>query len=111
MNRETGIATLQAVIASGKESRSGLARALGIDASQVSRIASGQFRRMSGHALEVCELAWSIQAREQARIKRPELADRLSRLAVQLTEKNPDAAQALAGMLQTLVEEQDNAIK
>lgn len=107
MNKEIGIATLRAVIDSGKESQSSLARELGIDASQVSRIASGRFRRMSGHALSVCKLARSIQSREQAQIKRPELADRLSRLAVQLTEKNPDAAQALAGMLQTLVEEQD----
>lgn len=111
MDRETGMAALQAIIASGEESRSSIARALGIDASQVSRIASGQFRKMSGHALDVCKFAWSIQAQEQARIKRPELANKLSRLAVQLTEKNPEAAQALAGMLQTLIEGQDRASK
>lgn len=107
MNRETGIAALRSVITSGVESRSSIARLLGIDASQVSRIASGKFRRMSGHALDVCKFAYSIQAREQAIRKRPELADQLSKLAIQLTEKNPDAAQALVGMLQTLVEGQD----
>lgn len=107
MNRETGIATLQEVIASGAESRSSLARKLNIDASQVSRIASGKFRRMSGHALDVCKLASSIQSQKQAQIKRPELAERLSQLALQLTDKNPDAAQALVSMLQTLIEKQD----
>lgn len=100
------MAALQSVIASGVESRSSIARVLGIDASQVSRIASGKFRRMSGHALDVCKLAYSIQSREQAHIKRPELANRLSELAAELTEKNPDAAQALVGMLQTLVAEE-----
>lgn len=62
---------------------------------------------MSGHALDVCKLASSIHSRKQAQIKRPELAERLSQLALQLTDKNPDAAQALVSMLQTLIEKQD----
>lgn len=105
MNKEIGIAALRAIILSGEESRSSIGRKLGIDASQVSRIASGNFRRMTGHAFEVCKFALSKQAQNNARVKNPELIAKLSTLAIQFVENNPNAAQALIGMLETIVEE------
>jgi transcriptional regulator with XRE-family HTH domain len=107
MNKEAGVAALQAIIKSDTESMSSIARKLGVDASQVSRIASGKFRRMTGHALNVCKFALSLQAQQQARKADPELTDKLSLLAAQLVNKNPEAAQALAGILHTLIDDKD----
>lgn len=107
MNKEIGISALRAVIASGDESMSSIARRLNIDASQVSKIASGKFSRMTGNALDVCKFALSIQAQKQARIINPELNDQLSLLTAQLVEKNPVAAEALAGVLHTLINNRD----
>lgn len=105
MNKETGIAALKAVIASKVESRSSLARKLGIDASQVSRIASGQFRRMSGNALNVCKFAYSLQALDQARSKAPKLTTELESKMAQLITISPGAAEALTHMLDVLIED------
>ncbi|MDI1310202.1 MAG: hypothetical protein PSV17_12350 [Methylotenera sp.] len=65
---------------------------------------------MSGNALNVCKLAQSILTKENAYATNPELVGRLSLLAEQLTEKNPDAAHSLVGMLQTLIAEHDLAL-
>ena len=103
MNKEIGIAALKAVISSGKESQSSIAKRLGIDASQVSKIASGNFKRMSGHALKVCKFALKMQAHEHVIIKNPELTEKLNFLTEKFVDTNPSAAQALIDMLEILI--------
>jgi len=106
MNKEDGISVLREVIASGEYSMSGIARELGVDPSQVSKIASGKFARMTGHALDVCKFAYKIKLSDQVREKKPALVNELNELTNLLVQKNPQAAKALVGMLQTMVNQQ-----
>lgn len=102
MNKEYGVSILRNLIDSGVESTASIARSLNISQSQVSRIASGNFKKMTGNALNVCNFAYSIYARNKIEIDRPEIAGRLNLLAIQFVEKNPEAAQALIGILEAL---------
>lgn len=104
MDKNTGIFAINKVISSGLETRSSIALKLGIHTSQVSRVAAGKFKKMSGNALEVCKFAQSILVEKEAIYLHPEIAQRLSSLSSKLALKNPTAAQALVGMLETLIE-------
>jgi hypothetical protein len=105
MDKESGLAAVRFAITSGRTSQSNIATALGIDQSQVSRIAAGKFRRMSGHALNVCKYAYSLQAVDQANSKDPKLASDLERKVAQLITISPNAAEALTHMLDALIDE------
>ena len=105
MDKKLGLAAIRAAIASGRTSQINIATALGIDQSQVSRIAAGKFRRMSGHALNVCKYAYSLQAIDQANSKDPRLASELERKVAQLITISPNAAEALTYMLDALIDD------
>lgn len=60
MDKVTGISVLRQALALPQVSRSSIGRALGIDASQVSRIAAGRFVKLDGHALRVCKYAQGL---------------------------------------------------
>lgn len=105
MDKESGLLALRTVISSEIASRSSIAKELGIDPSQVSRIAAGKFRRMSGHALDVCKFALALQAAEHARTSQPSLIANIDRKVAKLTALSPNAAIALDTMLSALIEE------
>lgn len=69
------------------------------------KIASGKFAKMTGHALNVCKFANKIKVFDQARKKRPGLVNELNELTDLLVQKNPQAAKALVGMLQAMINE------
>ena len=101
MNREVGISALRELISSGKETQTSIALRLGIDASQVSKIASGKFRKMSGNALNICKFSYLTQINELVKHQEPDLVNRLN----ELTASNPIAAHALVGILEKLIGE------
>jgi hypothetical protein len=104
MNKSTGVKALKKVVRLRLETLSSIGRLFGIHASQVSRIAAGKFERMSGNALKICIYAQSKLDEIEAFKKQPELADRLNVLTTQLALKDPYAAHALLGLLETLIE-------
>lgn len=107
MDKENGVSVLKEVIMSGHYSMSRIGRELGIDPSQVSRIAAGDFVKMTGHALNVCKFAYKIKLSTQMSETRPALVNELNELTNLLVQKNPQAADALVKMLQTMINEQE----
>lgn len=101
MDKVTGISVLKQALALPEVSRSSIGRALGIDASQVSRIAAGRFVKLDGHALRVCKYAQSLVfGSTQPPLETPLGADsRLQRLAA----FNPSAAKAVSDLIDALL--------
>jgi hypothetical protein len=104
MNKESGVRALRSVIASGDITRSEIARVLDIHPSQVSRIASGEFKRMDGHALQVCKYAQSIAALKAAKNGNLALAGELEAKVLRLVRLSPQVATSLSNMLDALEE-------
>lgn len=84
-------------------SRSSIARDLGIDSSQVSRISAGQFVKLEGHALRVCKYAQQLVQDSEARSNRADFADVEEKLA-RLSAINPWAARAVSDLINALAE-------
>lgn len=108
MDRVHGIRALNTFLSQGG-TRSFIAKRLGIHPSQVSRIASGQFVRLEGHALRVCKFAHSMTEKEQ--IKRDISPDRLVRLQTLLFDlltKCPQAADGLEILMRSLADQMQN---
>ncbi|WP_414486541.1 hypothetical protein [Stenotrophomonas maltophilia] len=101
MDKVTGISMLKQALARPEVSRSSIGRALGIDASQVSRIAAGHFVKLDGHALRVCKYAQQIlegtAGVTHAFEKGFEVRFR------QLESLNPKAAKAVSELLDALL--------
>ncbi len=80
-------------------SRSKLGRDLGIDPSQVSRIAAGHFVKLEGHALKLCKYAQVlILSRKATQVGAATLDTKLA----QLLAVNPEAAKALSELIDAL---------
>lgn len=104
MDRTSAIQTLNELLESGRETRSSIARKLSIHPSQVSRIASGNFIRLDGHALKVCKFAQSATGAE--RLRKQELPDqycRLQSLLIELLEQHPEVADGLEMLMESLI--------
>lgn len=104
MDKETGIKVLKEVIRSGKTTRSYIANEFNVDQSQVSRIVNGKFKRMSGHALEICKFAYRLQIIDQANEGDKKLIPELEQKLIQLAVARPQAAEALNALLSALVD-------
>jgi transcriptional regulator with XRE-family HTH domain len=110
MDREHGIRILNNLLQRGMETRSSIAKRLGVHPSQVSRIAAGQFVRLEGHALRVCKLAQSMTEKDQ--ILHNVLPDRIIRLQALLSDllsKYPEVADGLELLMRSLAEQRKNA--
>ncbi|WP_407352154.1 hypothetical protein [Luteimonas sp. R10] len=83
--------------------RSTIARALGIDPSQVSRIAAGRFVKLDGHALKVCKYAQHLVQDHGAHSGPSSFADVECKLA-RLSAINPWAARAVSDLIDALAE-------
>lgn len=101
MDKVTGISVLRQALALPEVSRSSVGRALGIDASQVSRIAAGRFVKLEGHALRVCKYAQGLIAGSNPAGLEPQLASD-SRL-LELAAANPQAAKAVSDLIDALL--------
>lgn len=100
MDKVTGIKVLKQALAMQGVSRSSIGRDLGIDASQVSRIAAGRFVKLDGHALRVCKYAQALVAGAGAAA--PQRASSLEARITELVAFNPAAAKALAELIEAL---------
>lgn len=104
MEKANAVKILNDLLKSRAVTRSSIAKRLGIHPSQVSRIASGQFIRLDGHALKVCKFAQSIASAEMLRRNMPtDRTTKLQNLLAQLLEQDPDAADGLELVLNSLV--------
>ena len=104
MDRTSAIQTLNDLLETGRETRSSIARKLSIHPSQVSRIASGNFIRLDGHALKVCKFAQSET--EADRLRKEEIPDqfcRLQSLLIALLEQHPEVADGLEMLMESLI--------
>jgi len=101
MDKVTGIGVLKQALALPGVSRSSIGKALGIHASQVSRIAAGRFVKLEGHALRVCKYAHGLMAAPSARETNavPALESKMARLVA----ANPSAARALSDLIEALL--------
>lgn len=107
MDRTSAIQILNELLETGRETRSSIARKLNIHPSQVSRIASGKFIRLEGHALKVCKLAQSTIEVERHKNQNP--ANQLSRmqsLLIELLEERPEVANTLEMLMESLISPQ-----
>lgn len=103
MDKVTGISLLRQALALPQVSRSSIGRALGIDASQVSRIAAGRFVKLEGHALRVCKYAQGLLFAEPT----PPAGDTraLEAKLHRLSAVNPGALVAISQLIDTLLVE------
>lgn len=104
MDRTSAIQILNELLETGRETRSSIARKLNIHPSQVSRIASGEFIRLDGHALKVCKFAQSVIEVERHQNQSP--ANQLSRmqsLLIELLEERPEVANTLEMLMESLI--------
>lgn len=101
MDKVTGISVLKQALALPEVSRSSIGRALGIDASQVSRIAAGRFVKLDGHALRVCKFAQKLllEWRQRPVSSPDDITTRFSQLAA----FNPQAARAVSDLVDSLL--------
>lgn len=101
MDKVTGIGMLKQALTLPGVNRSSIGKALGIHASQVSRIAAGRFVKLEGHALRVCKYAHDLVAAPTSREMNvvPALESKMARLAV----ANPSAARALSDLIEALL--------
>ncbi|WP_448121892.1 hypothetical protein [Xanthomonas arboricola] len=81
--------------------RSSIARALKIDASQVSRIAAGRFAKLDGNALKVCKYAQLLVHGKKMHSGVASASD-LGRKLAQLSSINPGAARAISDLIDAL---------
>lgn len=108
MNKTAAIRTLNAVISSGV-TRTDIAKKLKIHPSQVSRIASGDFKRLDGNALRVCKYAHMLSLARAPDGRLPCGAEELGTKLARLMQLNPDAAAALSEMLDALIHDDARA--
>ncbi|MER2050372.1 MAG: hypothetical protein ABS932_02515 [Stenotrophomonas sp.] len=101
MDKVTGIKVLRQALTMQGISRSSIGRDLGIDASQVSRIAAGRFVKLDGHALRVCKYAQALVTGAGA--TDPQRASSLEARIADLVAFNPVAAKALAELVEALM--------
>lgn len=101
MDKVTGIHVLKQALALPGVSRSSIGKALGIHASQVSRIADGRFVKLEGHALRVCKYARGLVSVPATRELngQPTLESKMARLVA----ANPNAAKALSDLIEALL--------
>lgn len=101
MDKVTGISVLKQALALPEVSRSSIGRALGIDASQVSRIAAGRFVKLDGNALKVCKFAQRVmlEARQRTVSSPDDITIRFSQLAA----SNSEAARAVSDLVDSLL--------
>lgn len=102
MDKAAALAFLHAAQQLPGVSFSSIGRAVEVDPSQVSRIASGAFVRLDGHALKVCKYAQGLVQAETARLE----GDAYSVLAgklIFLAGVNPQAARAIHDLIDALV--------
>lgn len=90
---------LKALISSGIASQSDISRATGVHQSQISRILSGNVRRLSKNVQKLCTYAGSVTT---ARIP-PDIETRLSSALEKLTANGPEEAMALENLVAGLV--------
>lgn len=102
MNKASAVQTLNAVIEGGV-TRTAIAKRLRVHPSQVSRIASGNFKRLDGHALRVCKYAQTLAINAERVPGLPSPAEELEAKLIRLMQVNPEAAVALSEMLDALV--------
>lgn len=103
MDKITGLNYLREILDRGLESHCSIANKLDMHPSQVSRIANGKFRRMSGNALRVCKFARMLSAKYAANNLNPDLLGRLEDRVARLVQLSPEAAEALTEILGVLV--------
>jgi hypothetical protein len=101
MDRATGLAALNTVIAERLASRSVIARNNGVHPSQISRIAAGHFKRLDGHALKVCKYAQKLLVRH--RMGGDAQVEVLGRKMMELVSTQPEVATALNVMLDAML--------
>lgn len=101
MDRASGLAALNTVIARRLATRSAIAREVGVHPSQVSRIAAGHFKKLDGHALRVCKFAQSLAIRHSGAGNTQ--AEALGRKMLELASTQPEVATALSVMLDAML--------
>lgn len=101
MDKVTGIGVLKQALALPGVNRSSIGKALGIHASQVSRIAAGRFVKLEGHALRVCKHARGLVAVPS--IKEMNATPALESKMARLVAANPSAAKALSDLIEALL--------
>lgn len=100
MDKATALDALNRALCLSGVNRSVIARAVGVDPSQVSRIASGKFAKLDGHALRVCKYASTLLHHEVVSGSASELEAKLLRIA----SINPEAADAVATLIDALAD-------
>lgn len=103
MDKASAVRALNSVIEGGV-TRTAIAKRLSVHPSQVSRIASGDFKRLDGHALRVCKYAQTLTACDEVVPGLPSAAKELETKLARLAQVNPEAAAALSEMLDALVD-------
>jgi hypothetical protein len=91
-------------MASRALTQTAIGTALDIHPSQVSRICAGGFQRMTGNALRVCKYAQQVEAKELAGRQEAGLANELEGKLAQLLMVNPEAALAVGGLIDALLD-------
>ena len=103
MDRILALDMLRQAMALPGVNRSTIARELGIDASQVSRIAAGRFAKLEGHALRVCKYAQKLVQNRGVCIDASDFAD-IERKLARLSVINPGAARAVSDLIDALAD-------
>lgn len=103
MDKVTGISVLKQALALPQVSRSSIGRALGIDASQVSRIAAGRFVKLDGHALRVCKYAQGLLLADP--IPQEGAVAAIGAKLSRLSDVNPGALIAISQLIDALLTE------
>lgn len=100
MDKATASEVLTRALALPGINRSVIGRAVGVDPSQVSRIAAGKFAKLDGHALKVCKYACRLLHHAEVQAAGSELERKLAKLA----SANPHVADAVAKLIDALAE-------
>ena len=103
MDRRQALEFLGQAMALPNVNLSSIARDLGIDPSQVSRIAAGRFVKLEGHALRVCKYAQNLVQGSKAQSDEAVFSDMEQKLA-RLSAVNPWAARAVSDLINALAE-------